>query len=202
MLTTVMDDCSRAICGYTAWPVRFTVCADNEDVELGVVGLPYLVRPLRSAAVYEFVPVAVGRRPLEGEGDESGIQGRNDVPNGRMPGHRSVPLSGIGDGEPVQGCKARARFRQGESLDERHGFRCGVAPAGIDSGTRIQRRDSPILKQPVPALKRTQADLRFPGQLREGDLIFDVQSKDPPPLRAIHERSYIAVLSRAARACW
>lgn len=47
-----------------------------------MVGLPYLVRPFRLAAVHEFVPVAVGRRPLEGKGDESGIQGRNDVPNG------------------------------------------------------------------------------------------------------------------------
>ena len=46
-----------------------------------MVGLPYLVRPFGAPAVHEFVPITVGGRPLEGEGDEPGVQGRNDVPD-------------------------------------------------------------------------------------------------------------------------
>lgn len=139
--------------------VRFTVCAENEDVELGVVCLPYLVRPFSPPAVHEFVPITVRRRPLQGEGDEHGIQGRTDVPNGEIARRRSIPLSGIGDSEPVQGCKARSRLRQSETFDERHGIFFRAAPAGIDSGLRIQRRDATVLERSVPALKRAQADL-------------------------------------------
>lgn len=111
-------------------------------------------------------------------------------------------MPGIGDGEPVQGCKAGPWLRQGESFDERHGFRCGAASACVDAGTQVQRRDPAVLEGPMPALKGAEADLGFPGQLGKGDLVFDVQSKDLPPLRAVHERSYIEALSRAARACW
>ena len=152
-----------------------------------MVGLPYLVGSFSASAVDEFVPVPIRRRPLEGEGDEPGIQGVYDVPNGRIPGGRSSPVPGIGDGEPVQGCKAGSRFRQGEPFDERHGFRCGAASASIDPGAQVQGRNATVLEGPVRALKGAEADLGFPGQVGKGDLVFDVQSKDLPPLRAVHE---------------
>jgi DNA-binding response OmpR family regulator len=39
----------------------------------------------------------------------------------------------------------------------------------------------------MPALERPRADAALAGEGREGDLIFDVKSEDPPPLEAVHE---------------
>ena len=57
----------------------------------------------------------------------------------------------------------------------------------------IERSDAVVSIKLIPALQRAQANPGFSGESGEGYLVFDVKSKNPPPLSA-------AELVRAVRA--
>lgn len=91
----------------------------------------------------------------------------------------------------------RTRPGQGEPLDGGDGRRIRAPAALVRPRSVIEPGEPVPLIELMPALQRPRADAALAGEGREGDLIFDVKSKDPPPLEAAISR-YIAALSRAA----
>lgn len=90
-----------------------------------------------------------------------------------------------------------ARSRQSQALDEFHGLRPGPSHSPVATKVSVERRETAITVEMMPALKRSRADPSFPSEDDERDLVFDMQSKNPPPLLAVHDR-YIVV----ARGAW
>jgi hypothetical protein len=52
---------------------------------------------------------------------------------------------------------------------------------------KVEGRDAASAVEPIPALQSPCRDPGLPGEDREGDLVFDRQPKNTPPLGRVHE---------------
>ncbi len=95
-------------------------------------------------------------------------------------------------GEAMEGSEGGARFGQSQAFDERHGLGPCASHSLVAPGMRVQRCGAAVAVDLVPALKCSCADPGIPGEDGEGDLVFDMQPKDPPPLLAIQDHYIVA----------
>lgn len=152
-----------------------------------MICLPRLVWPFGTAAKNEFIPIPVGHRPFQGESDKCRIKGENNFPDRRVARRWQLALLRVGDGEAVQCCKAWARAGQRQPFDERHGVPGCAADTSIGARVSIEGRDAAVSVGLVPALQRSNADPRFPGDDSERNLVLDMKSKSMPPMHTVHD---------------
>ncbi len=149
--------------------------ADDEEVELGVVGLPRLVRALRPAPVHELVPIPLRRRPLQSHSHQRGVERLNDLPHRGVARGWIAPAFRVRVGDPVQGRDARPGLGQRQALDERNRRRRGPPPSSVHPRLRVEGGDAAGAVELVPALQGPGADASGAGESCERDLVFDMQ---------------------------
>ena len=86
----------------------------------------------------------------------------------------------------MQRRECRPRPGQREALDERNQLTRRATSPRVGSRMGIERSDAVVSIKLIPALQRAQANPGFSGESGEGYLVFDVKSKNPPPLSAAH----------------
>ena len=97
-----------------------TGLVQDEDVQLGVVGLPDVVGTLGLTAVDELVPVPQPSWALMGEGDQVRVEAGDDRVDAAVGRDRPV-VRGCGLGHLAGDRRpGRAGPGQGQTLDERH----------------------------------------------------------------------------------
>jgi hypothetical protein len=105
------------------------IAVQDEDVELGVVGLPDLVWPVRFAAVDQLVAVTPRGRAVLGERHQRRVD-RGDDPRDRAVRRHRPPLltRDLSDAPSDRRCR-QSRSPQRERLDQTDELRlCSAAP--------------------------------------------------------------------------
>jgi hypothetical protein len=82
--------------------------------------------------------------------------------------------------------------RQCQAFDERHSLRLGPSRSAVTARLSVERGEAAIAVQVMPALKCSRADPGFSGEGGEGNLVFDMQPKNPPPPLTVHDRYIVA----------
>ena len=161
-------------------PSCFAVGSLGPEIELGVVGLPDLVRAFGFTPMNQVVGFAIGLLAVEGEGFEIVGDGADHVVD-RVISRRRVAASARDAADfPINGAGAKRRTFQRETFGKaakvvRHATPLAlVRPAGAD------QPDQP--KPPIsadPALRRPKRQRRLLGDARERCVMFQMRTKLP-----------------------
>ena len=161
-------------------PTCFAVGSLGPEIELGVVGLPDLVRPFCFTPMNQIVRFAIGLLAVKGEGFEVLGDGTDHVVD-RVISRRLFAASACDAADfPINGAGAQRRTFQRKTFGEaakvvRHPPPLAlVRPAGTD------QPDQPKpAKSADPALRRPKRQQRLLGDARERYVMFQMRTKLP-----------------------
>jgi hypothetical protein len=155
---------------------RAAVAIQDEDVELGVVGLPQVVRVPGLAAVDQLVLVAQGGRAFVGQGHQVRVEAGHDR------GHAAVR----GDRPPMGRCdlfdlardrgRRWARAGQRQALDQAHQLGREPAATTVGSLSAGQGAQAAVPVAGQPALRGSGRYPGLAGGTQEWDTLFQVRT--------------------------
>ncbi len=99
-------------------PLRLTVGIENQDIELGVVGLPGCIGSFRAMPINELESIPVRCMTLMCQGDQRRIEGADNRMDAAVCGGLKLPLPRDRCDTSMNGCDGWARFAQSEAFDE------------------------------------------------------------------------------------
>ena len=99
-------------------PLRLTVGIENQDIELGVVGLPGRIGSFRPMPINELESVPVRCMTFMRQGDQCRIEGADNRVNAAVCGGLKLPLPRDCRDPSMNGGDGWARFAQSEAFDE------------------------------------------------------------------------------------
>jgi hypothetical protein len=174
---------------------------DDLDVQLGVVALPLLVRAAGGAPVDQLEPVAVGGVAFERDCAQSGIDGGNDRPDGRVAGGGNAAVERDGPDPSVDERDGRRRAAEREAFDRADDFgRERMAPA-VRAWLAAQGRDRAADAESCrPPLQRAEWDAGLTGDPGEGNTVARLQPTSRAASSAVRpfERASEAIASLSA----
>jgi hypothetical protein len=159
---------------------RRPVRVEDQEIQLGVVGLPERIGPLGTVAVDQFETAAEGGLTLMSEDHQGGVQGSDDLIDAAVGGGRRLLRHGQGRDPPMDAGDGRGWLAQGESLDHLHPLRRQLPVPAV--GARRPCQSGPPLG-PIPrepALRSPERDPRLARGLGQGHAVVQMRTQNRP----------------------
>jgi len=160
---------------------RVSSFVEDQDVELGVVGLPDLVRAVGLTAVHQLVAVAEPGRAVVRKGQQVRVDRGDDLADGAVRRRGPAPFAGQGGGLAGDGGHRGTRPCEGQSLDHLDQLGLSAETASVDTALPSQRGQAPGPKRGQPALSGPGRDPSIPGCPGQRDAVLHVRAQYLPP---------------------